>query len=204
LCFQCRSWLSVLRCPNSDGTPHSNRDAPFAYLLVFSPRFWPVTMTFRVPIDRPRFRTRRHEFFFSHDQEIGFRLPLVSALLGLAHLRKAIIPTKAVGATNRMEGQQCKQAIERLMLRLGEQHRCAQRALLTKPKEPRKPAERAHTRRGFRLLRFQHLTFCEAARRGEKFHPLVTVHCGEVSSHVSSVNRIDIARERERRGSFRA
>jgi hypothetical protein len=25
---------------------HSNRDAPFAYLLVFSPCFWPVTMTF--------------------------------------------------------------------------------------------------------------------------------------------------------------
>jgi hypothetical protein len=90
---------------------------------------------------------------------------------------KAVIPAKTVGATNRVEGHQCKQAIKRLMLRLGEQHRCAQRTLLTKPKESRKPAEPAHTRRGLRLLRFQHLLlefrFSVVTCR-LKFHPIDT------------------------------
>jgi hypothetical protein len=78
---------------------------------------------------------------------------------------KTVIPAKAIGTTNRMESQQGKQAIKRLMLRLGEENRCAQRALLTRPQEPRKLAEPAHSRRGLRLLRFQHLTFCQGIER---------------------------------------
>ena len=78
---------------------------------------------------------------------------------------ETVIAAKAVGTTNWAECQQCKQAIKRLVLRLGEENRCAQWALLTKPKEARKSAEPAHPRRGLRPLRFQNLTFYQAIPR---------------------------------------
>jgi hypothetical protein len=81
----------------------------------------------------------------------GYYMPRTPFERQLA-LGKTVITAKAVGTTNRVESQQSEQSIERLMLCLGEQNRCAQRALLTKPEESQKLAEPAHTRRGLRRL----------------------------------------------------
>ena len=67
---------------------HSNRDRPFAYLLVFS-TLWPchndLPNAHRSTMLQPELAGIY--FFFSYNQQTGFRLPLMLALLGLALLR---------------------------------------------------------------------------------------------------------------------